>query len=61
MDNFNKMYIKIIESLNSSILSIDNGIHGNDLKMSDFWNTNDFRIASTPKKPKKRRKNKKII
>ncbi len=50
-----------MENLNSSILSIDNGIHGNDLKMSDFWNTNDLRMASFPKKIKRHRKNKKNI
>ena len=67
MDHFTKTYIILMEQLNTSLFAADYGLHGNDLKMSDFWNNSDYRLASNPvihtrsgmKKGKKSRKSKK--
>jgi hypothetical protein len=48
MDKFTTTYIKLMEQLNSSLLAVDAGVHGNDLTMSDFWATNDLRTAAKP-------------
>jgi len=64
MDQFTKTYIILMEQLNTSLFATDYGLHGNDLKMSDFWAASDLRLASSPtvvtrsgrKKSKKSRK-----
>lgn len=45
MDRFTHTYLKILENLDSSLLATTNGMYGNSLTMSDFWNTSDNRIA----------------